>query len=184
MDFDLPLVIVLSILMFFVAPIVCYVLCNREVLNKIRYVFLMLYVIVLFIATTGNISFSDGVMHVDYSFTKIWGNKEMFWGFDNLTWFGVFINLFMMIPVGAYIATSNKARSWWQTVLVACFWGMIASLAVEATQYILPVNRCVEFSDTLFNTISAGLGALMILPFKNLRRFIQNEQPQQKLHLN
>lgn len=176
MDFNLVLVIIFCVLMFIIAPIVCYIFCKREVLNQIRYIFLMFYIIVLFVGTTSDVSISDGLVHVNYSFAKIWGNKEMFWGFDSLGWFDVFSNLFMLIPIGTYIASDSKDRALWQTLFITCLWGMIVSLIIESMQYILPVNRCVEFSDTLFNTISAGIGALIILPFKRLRTTVQTKQ--------
>lgn len=175
MDFNLTLCIILFALMFFVVPIVCYLMCPKEVLFKLRKFLLALYIVVLFIGITSHITFEGNVVHIDYVFTSTWCDKDMFWGFENLSVLDVVFNLLMLIPIGAYIASSPKERKPIFSILLACLVGMIVSLGIETVQYILPVDRTVEFSDTLFNTISAGLGAIMILAFVKLRPKIQEK---------
>ncbi|MBQ7603120.1 MAG: VanZ family protein [Clostridia bacterium] len=174
MDFNLTLCIIFFVLMFFAVPIVCYLFCSNEILHKLRNLLLAFYVLVLLIGVTGHIVFDGNVVHVDYSFTKEWGNKDMSWGFDELSWIDFALNILMLIPIGAFIASGQKKRKVWQTIILSCLVGMLVSLGIETLQYILPVNRSVQFSDTLFNTVSAGLGAIMILAFINLRPKVQN----------
>ena len=173
MDFNLTLCIILFVLMFFVVPIVCYLMCPTDKLNRLRHLLLEFYVLVLLIGITAHIVFDGNILHIDYVFAKEWGNKDMFWGFADLSWLDFLLNILMLIPIGAYIASSSKQRGAWQTILLACFVGMLTSLGIETLQYILPVDRCVQFSDTLFNTISAGLGAAMIVAFSKLRPKMQ-----------
>ena len=173
MDFNLALSITLLVIAFFVLPIVCYITCPRSKLDKIRYFCIAVYTIVLLIGVTSHITFSDGLVHIDYTFAKIWGDKDMFWGFADLTILDVLFNLLMLVPIGAYIASSDRERSIGQVLGISCIIGLIISLVIETTQYILPVDRVVQFSDTLFNVISAGLGAMMIYAFKGLRKKCQ-----------
>ena len=175
MLFNLALSIVLFVVMFFVAPIACFLLCKRPALDKFRYLFLTLYIVVLFVGVTCHLEFVGTDVDITYKFTKVWGNKDMFWGFTDLTLTDFAFNILMLIPIGAYIASSNKNtnKKWWQVLLYSMIIGLFVSLLIEATQYILPVERTVQFSDTLFNTISAGLGAIMILAFKKVRNKIQ-----------
>ena len=173
MDFNLTLCIIFFVLMFFAVPIVCYIMCPKDILRRLRHILLALYVVILFIGVTAHITIDGNILHVDYAFVKEWGDKDMFWGFDNLTFVDVALNLLMLIPIGAYIASSDKHRKVVHTILIACLVGMIISLSIETLQYILPVDRTVQFSDTVFNTISAGLGAGMILIFSRLRSKMQ-----------
>ena len=174
MDFNLTLCIIFFVLMFFAVPIVCYLFCSQQVLQKWRCLLLAFYVLVLLIGVTGHVVFDGNVVHVDYLFTKEWGNKDMSWGFAELSWIDFALNILMLIPIGAFIASGQKKRKVWQTIMLACLVGMLVSLGIETLQYILPVERSVQFSDTLFNTVSAGLGAIMILAFINLRPKVQN----------
>lgn len=173
MEFNLILCIIFAVIMCFCVPIICYIFCERQTLNKIRHLLFVFYIITLFVGVTANITIENGTVAVEYNFLKIWGNKEMFWGFENLTALNVILNLCMLMPLGSYIASAKNERRWWKTILICCFVGMLSSLLIETMQYALPVERVVEFSDTVFNTISAGLGALLIVVFKNLRNKVQ-----------
>lgn len=176
MDFNLVLLIILGVVCVVLLPVSCYLTCSNQMLNRFRNLLLVFYVITLFVGVTCHVQFNDNVVSVNYEFTKIWGNKDMFWGFDNLTVLGVVLNLVMLVPLGAYVASSTKKEMpWWQTILLACFVGLIVSLFIEAMQFELPINRVVEFSDTVFNTISAGLGALMIVILRKPRKLIQQK---------
>ena len=175
MDFNLVLCIILGVLLCFVVPIACYIFAKDKPLNKIRNLLLVFYIIALFVGVTAEVTIDNNLVHINYNFTKIWGNKEMFWGFENLTLLNVALNLVMLIPLGAYLASSKNNLKWWQTILLACLAGMLCSLIIETLQFILPVDRVVEFSDTVFNTISCGLGALMIVVFKKLRNKVQSK---------
>ena len=110
MDFSLVLSIILSVLMCFFVPITCYIFCKRPVLDKFRNIFLVFYLIVLFVGVTSHLTISEGVVHLEYQFTKIWGNKDMLWGFENLTVLNAILNLLMLVPLGAYIASSKKEQ--------------------------------------------------------------------------
>ena len=175
MDFNLILCIVFAVLMCIIVPIVCYIFCNNNSLKKFRNLLLVFYIIALFIGVTAQIKIDGNVVSVNYEFTKIWGNKEMFWGFENLTTLTIILNLVMLMPLGSYLASANTNKKWWQTVLFTCVVGMLVSLFIETLQYCLPIPRVVEFSDTLFNTISCGLGALMIVIFKKARNKMQKK---------
>ena len=178
MDFNLVLCTIFAVLMVLIVPVICYLCCNKITLDKFRNLFLVFYIIILFIGTTADVVIENGIISVNYKFLKIWGNKEMFWGFDKITFLSAILNLIILIPLGEYIASSNKERKWWQTILFACFVGMLVSILIETMQFILPVDRVVEFSDTVLNTISCGLGALLIVIFKKPRKRI-HEKPQQ-----
>ena len=173
MDFNLTLCSIFFVLMFFVVPIACYLLCQKETLIRLRKLLFALYFIVLLIGITANISFDGNILKVDYVFVSEWGNKNMYWGFENISALNIVFNILMLIPVGAFIASDLKERKPVFTILLSCLIGLIVSLGIETVQYILPVDRVVEFSDTLFNTISAGLGAGMILIFAKLRPKVQ-----------
>lgn len=180
MLFSLALCIILFIVMFFVAPIVCYLLCKRPALNKLRYLFLALYSILLLVGVTCHIEFVDGGVDISYQFAQTWGDKNMYWGFADLTLTDFAFNILMLIPIGAYIASSDRKKKWWQVILYSMLIGLFVSLAIEATQFILPVERTVQFSDTFFNTLSAGLGAIMIVCFKKLRCNIQKSMQEEE----
>lgn len=176
MDFNLVLLIILGVVCIILLPVSCFLTCSNQMLNRLRNLLFVFYVITLFVGVTCQIQFDGNIVKINYEFTKIWGNKDMLWGFENLTALGVFLNLAMLMPLGSYIASSTKVeKPWWQTVLLACFVGLVVSLFIEAMQFALPVNRSVEFSDTLLNTISAGLGALLIVVLRKPRKFIQQK---------
>lgn len=65
----------------------------------------------------------------------------------------VLANLVLFVPFGVYLRLLAPARAWWRHAAVAA----LASLALEAAQYVLAVGRS-DVTDVLVNAAGGALG--------------------------
>lgn len=79
------------------------------------------------------------------------------WGWDSIAWGPVIDNVALFVPVGAL-----AVAVWWRRSPAAVWFTAVAlSVAIETTQFLLPIGRVANAADVLANGTGALIGVLL-----------------------
>ena len=161
MEFNTTLILIVGLVCYFALPPLIYFCIKQNAVRKIFLTaFFVLYVCVLLIGVLGKIDITAETTKITFDFSGEWAAKPINWTFGHLTTFDILINLFMLIPIGTYICLMRKNNSFVKIVFMCLFLGFIVGIFIETAQYILPIQRSVQLSDTIFNAVSVVLGGI------------------------
>ena len=161
MTFNLILVLVLGAVCYIILPFVVWCL-NGEKLKKILTIVLFcLYLVVLFAGVFGQIDISKDRVSITLDFSGKWFAKTINWSLSKVTTFDLIINLVMLFPVGMMVLYFARNKKWWVKVLLLIVIGLCSGAFIEFFQFMLPIQRSVQLSDVLLNTVSVSVGGLI-----------------------
>lgn len=151
--------IILSV--FFMAVLPAFFLVvfyKKPALKWITLVFSILYFALLFAGVFGKVDIDAQTVSITFESNGSWfvASNFSWYSFDTVN---VLLNLFMLFPVGAIVLALTKKHVFLKTVLLS--FGI--SLFIEFMQFVLPINRTVEVTDLLYNTLSGIIGFLFFL---------------------
>jgi len=154
MIISLALAIILAVIFMLITPSVFLILFyNKTYLKWIILGFFMLYFGLLCIGVFGKIDIDAQSVGITFE------NNGPWFRVSNFSWYSfditnVLINLFMLFPLGAIFLGLKQRKPLMKTILLA----FCLSVFIEFMQFVLPINRTVEVTDILFNTISGIIG--------------------------
>ena len=129
----------------FLAPLILFLLPKKWI-DKIRFVFPFLYVLVILYLTI--LGRKHHVLRtpnlIPFMTYLSFDNKSIRWQ--------VYMNIFLFIPLGFLIPFLSK-KSFLQTLLIGC----CLSITIEAWQYIFALGLC-ETDDVIHNTLGCIIG--------------------------
>ena len=130
-------------------------------MNICAIVLFCVYAMVLCLGVFGRVEFTKSTVKLGLDFSGQWCSKSINWNFAHLSAFDVVINLFMLVPVGFFV-TYFLVKKWkiWQLLIFLLFIGFAFGLFIETMQFILPIQRSVQLSDIVFNSISVFIGGI------------------------
>ena len=157
MSINFKLAFVLGLIAFFVVPTVI-IFCfykNKKVLKILGIIFFILYCIALACLVFGRFSIKNGVASLWFDFSYPWFSMKFLWfGTGEV---GLMYNLFMLIPVGAFVISQTTKKRFLKTVGLS----LLISFCIELFQFILPISRYTEVFDLVTNTTSGIIGYLI-----------------------
>jgi len=99
--------------------------------------------------------FGSSIAKLTFDFSKPWFSLKFLWYGTGET--SLFYNLFMLIPVGAFVVTQTTKKRLLKTIIIS----FCLSFIIELFQFILPISRYTEIFDLITNTISGVIGCLI-----------------------
>ena len=174
------LVLALGLVCYFLVPFVIIMFVkNRRVSNVLMVTLFILFLVVLFVGIYFRVSFEGNKVFAKPIFTGEWFNKEINLSFKNIPKFDFVINLIMLIPVGIVCRYLTHRKKVCARIFILIVVAFISGILTELGQFILPIPRGVQLSDSILNMISVLIGGCVAsfyylikkLVFKNRRRF-------------
>lgn len=177
--------VIVFVVMFYVALPVALILFLRKTKSyyAVLWVVYFLFLLVLLVGVLGKIEIGKTYSNITFDFSGEWANKKIGTSFDT-TKTDFLINIAMLVPVGQLVCLISKIKRSRFGVLFAVVAGGFCGVLIETMQFVLPVMRSVQFSDVVYNTVSAVIGylfasfvyyaAMWIKSFKNNRKHEQD----------
>lgn len=162
---------------FMITPVAMTTFCKGEKgkkINKIASIIgFTLYagLTALLTLTESSVDFYKTV--INFTASSEWLSKVFSMSFYNNT-FHTIENLAMLMPLGAMTTQNQKANGKSLSILKSLGIGLLAGGAIEAMQFILPINREPDVFDIMMNTLSCGFGATATVATVALKDKISN----------
>ena len=150
--------VIITIVGFVILPTILLLTIKSDKKIKIlTYIFIGLFFAILAVGVFAIINIGKEVTTIAFDFSNQWANKTINWTF-NVDKVDLLLNIFMLIPIGAFGVVSHKNKK--LGILVGFVLGFAIGLTIETLQFILPVYRSVQLSDVVLNGISGLIGAI------------------------
>ncbi|MBR1984616.1 MAG: VanZ family protein [Clostridia bacterium] len=169
MSINFKLALVLGMILFLVVPAII-IFCsykNKKVLKILGIIYYIIYCIGLACLVFGKVVVKNGVATLNFDFSYPWFSLKFLWFGKGKT--SLIYNLFMLIPVGAFVASQTTQKRFLKTALIP----FCMSFIIELFQFILPISRYTEVFDLVINTISGIIGCLIFSVFAWLTKKIR-----------
>ena len=155
-------VIVVLIVFYTLVPILVMFFVKDDKKYKFwKNVLLSSFFIVLLIGVIGEIDFNKKSLYIGFSFMGDWFNKNIILAFPKFKT-DLVINSIMLMPIGSWVMIESKRKDLKLGIVYSIVLGVITGIMIELLQFILPVNRSVQLSDVVLNTMSAVIGYLYL----------------------
>lgn len=153
------LALIITAVTYFAIPTIL-VLCihNDRKLLVTTCVFTVSFFLLLFICTLSTVSINNDFVTIEFVTNGKWCAKPINFGMSP-TKTDLLINIFMLFPIGAFVVMVNHHKQKKFAVLKAILVGLLVGFCIELLQFVLPVNRSVQLSDMLLNSVSVFIGA-------------------------
>ena len=156
---NIYLVLAIGLIFYFIIPFIVIVFVrNKRVSNGIMLILFILFLAVLFVGIYFRVDFVDNKVYAIPNFSGEWFNKTISFSFKNISKFDIVINLVMLIPVGIVCRYLTNRKNTLKRVLILLCVAFISGVLTELGQFILPIPRGVQLSDSLFNMASVLIG--------------------------
>lgn len=153
--------LIIALVCYFVVPfLVILFVKNERALKIFTWIIFSIYLVILLIGVWTRVSIKNGVVNISLDYSYGFFNKSVSWGFLKLTAFDIAVNLIMLLPVGV-VYCIIKPMKFPKQLLKGLILGLILGICIELGQFILPVQRSVQLSDVVFNTISVIVGVIV-----------------------
>ena len=152
--------IIVGILCYAVFPMCLLFIRKRKTQKIFCLVILVSFIFVLLIGVLGKIDITKQYVKIYLDFSGDFASKPINLSFAHLTTLDMFINIVMLIPIGTYFVFFNQNMRFWKMIVFSLLIGLGVGLCIETLQFILPVQRSVQLSDIVFNSLSVMIGAL------------------------
>ena len=169
---NIYLALVLGVMFYFLVPFFIVVFVkNAKVKNVLITIMFISFLVALFIGIYFKVSITNNKVLVTPDFSGNWCSKKINFSFSNITRFDFLINIVMLIPIGMLTIYLMQRKKLWQKILVLCLVAFVSGILTELGQFILPIPRSVQLSDSILNIISVVMGGLIMsvyIKFKNI----------------
>ena len=135
-------VLICGILYYFILPfIIFFCVKNTKLKNILMAIYLIIFLMVLFVGVFSTISINWENISFVFDFSHGWCSKSINLALKNLQLF-------------------NNKKPFYVKIILLIIVGLMSGLLIEGLQFVLPVQRSVQLSDVLLNTISVLLGGV------------------------
>lgn len=162
MQFNTWVVLCICFLCYIILPLAVLFCKNIKVQKTLIWCMFIAYIIILIVGVTAKVEISKEKVYVHYVNTGSWANKHISWNFSRVSKWDFLINIFMLMPVGLFLAYRLNNFSFGKLMLALIGVGLLIGLTIETTQFILPIPRNVQLSDVFLNSISVALGGCQL----------------------
>ena len=170
----IPSAIIMSLL-YIICPVILRILINKKRVNMVLAISLScLFVIALCVGVFTNCSVIYPVIKIVFKTNGHWASEQIYFNVFNISAFDLLVNIVMLIPVGVIFTLfyyyRNSKFSIKKLIICLLLIGLASGLFIETMQFILPIERTIQLSDVLLNTISCMLGGLYFLILLRIRK--------------
>jgi len=156
------LVLALGLIFYFVVPFIIIVFVkNRTISRVLMFVLFIAFLVVLFIGIYFKVSFVGNKVYAVPDFSGKWFNKTINLSFKNIPKFDLIINIIMLIPIGIVCRYLTHRNTAWKRILILLLVAFISGILTELGQFIMPIPRGVQLSDSLLNMLSVLIGGVV-----------------------
>jgi len=156
------LVLSVGLICYFIVPFIIIVFIkNRKVSNVLMTLLLIAFLVILFLGIYCKVYFVDDKVFVKPDFSGEWMSKTVNFKFNIVSKFDFFINLILLIPIGIVTRYLTKDRKAWARILIILVVAFVSGILTELGQFILPIPRSVQLTDSVLNMISVLIGAIV-----------------------
>ena len=162
--------------LYIICPILLRIFLYKKKFNKILALVLFgLFMIPLIIGVFANVSVSKENVIINFETNGLWASESINLNIFKLSVFDICINTVMLIPIGVvttlFYYYKNEKFCFGRLMLRLLIMGLISGFLIELLQFILPIERSIQLSDVILNTISCTLGGIyftLLLKIKKL----------------
>ena len=170
----IPCAIIMSLLYIF-CPIILRLLINKKKINMIlSLVLFFLFLIVLTLGVFTNCSVFYPSIKISFETNGVWASEYIRFNIFYLSIFDIMVNSIMLLPVGVLFTLFYYYKRQNFTIKKLFLWlvllGFLCGLFIETMQFILPIERAIQLSDVLLNTISCFIGGLYFLLLLQIKK--------------
>ena len=156
------LVLAVGLLFYFVVPFLVIVFVkNSKLSNFFITILFVIFLGILFVGIYFKVSFVGNKVYAVPNFSGEWFNKTINFSFKNIPKFDLVINIIMLIPIGIVCRYLTKKKKLWARILILLVVAIISGICTELGQFILPIPRGVQLSDSLLNMGSVLIGGIV-----------------------
>ena len=156
------LVLAIATLFYFIIPFMVIVFIkNRKICTFFMVTLFLMFLVVLFVGIYFKVSFINNMVYAVPDFSGEWFDKTINLSFANISTFDLVINLVMLIPVGVFCRYATRNKFIGSRILILLLVAVISGVLTELGQFILPVPRSVQLSDSLLNMVSVLIGGFV-----------------------
>lgn len=161
--------------LYILCPIILRFFLHRKKTNKVfAIVLLCLYSTALILGVFTNVQISNETVVMAFSSNNTWASEPINLNIIPFTTIDFIINIVLLFPIGVVIILfdfykrnrCNLKKSIIKLLLV----GLIVGFSIEFFQFILPVERTVQLSDIILNTLSCTLGGMYFALLLKIKR--------------
>jgi len=167
-------VLALGLVFYFVVPFIVIVFGKSKSIGSIIISILsLLFLMALVIGLYSTLTFKNNAVFFNFDFTNLWFNKNINWQLKLPTKFDFIINIILLIPVGVACRYFTQNKKLGIRIIILTIVAFVTGILTELGQYILPVYRSVQLTDTLLNIISVILGGCFASLCFVIKKFIK-----------
>lgn len=174
MQFNIVFPLLIFCFFYLIVPTVVILFVRHErLIKKISTSMFIVFLAVLVICVLANIKITGNLVTVDFHDSGKWFNGDISFSFSGLHYTDIFINLTMLLPLGAVVAVSideSGIKGFVKTIKACLITGFAFGFFIEVLQFCMPVDRNIQLSDVVFNTISVVLSGMFFYYIKFLRQ--------------
>lgn len=153
-------VLLCAIIGYFILPFFVLMIKNNKIKKILANTLLVLFVVILLVGVWGKLDFNSQFVTINFDSSQPWCNKVVVWNFKNISNFDLIVNIIMLLPIGMYIWCFCNKKVYIK-LLILLLIGVLCGSFIEFSQFVLPVQRSVQLSDVVLNTISVIAGGLL-----------------------
>ena len=170
---SVKLVLILGLIFYFVVPFIIIVFVkNKKVSNILMTILLIAFLCVLFVGIYFKVTFVGNKVYAKPDFSGEWFNKTINLRLSNIPKFDFMINIIMLIPIGIVCRYLTQNKKIWARILILIGVAFISGILTELGQYILPIPRGVQLSDSLLNMLSVIIGGIVASFYYLIKKLI------------
>lgn len=171
------LILALGLTFYFIVPfLIIMFVKNKKASNVLMFILFVTFLVVLFLGIYCKVSFLDNKVFINFDFSGDWFNKEINWSLTNITKFDFVINIIMLLPVGMVCRFLTNSKSIWIRIIILISVSIVSGFLTEFGQFVLPIPRGVQLSDSLLNAGSVIIGGAVAEFYYLLKRLIFKEK--------
>jgi len=155
-------VLSVGLLFYFIVPfIIIMFVKNRKISNILMGILFTLFLVILFIGIYFKVSFVNNKVYAVPDFTGEWFNKTINLKLNNIPKFDLVINIIMLIPIGIVCRYLTQRKVVWKRIIILLMVAFVSGILTELGQFIMPIPRGVQLSDSLLNMLSVVIGGVI-----------------------
>lgn len=171
------LVLALGLIFYFLVPfIVIMFVKNKKAGNIIMSTLFAMFLVVLFIGIYFKVSFVGNKVYAVPDFSGKWFNKTINISFSSIPKFDFLINIIMLIPIGIVCRYLTQNKKFVKRLLILICVAFVSGILTELGQFILPIPRGVQLSDSLLNMLSVLIGGAVASFYYLLKNLVYRKK--------
>jgi VanZ family protein len=166
-------VLAVGLIFYFIVPfLIIMFINNKKVSNILMCILFAMFLVILFVGIYFKVSFVGNKVYAVPDFSGEWFNKTINLSFSSIPKFDFVINIIMLIPIGIVCRYLTRNKKIWARILILLCVAFISGILTELGQFILPIPRGVQLSDSVLNMISVVIGSVVASVYYLIKKVV------------